>query len=250
MIDLGLRSFPTVLVVDDEVGVLESLADLLRKEFHVLATSDPDEALKVLETEDVAVVLTDQRMPRLTGTDLLAKASNLSPATVRVLLTGYSDIEAVIQAVNEAKVYYYLAKPWDNARILQLIRTAVRTHALAGEERKLLKELAQVGKETAIRSLRSDLVRDHEETLSLDVARLRAAVASAWATVSHLKKIEEKVPVCVVCNRMKAPDASWNDLVTYLRETSGALSGTLCPECAAIPRNAPGQVQTPSPVRV
>jgi response regulator RpfG family c-di-GMP phosphodiesterase len=227
-------------VVDDEIGVLESLADLLRKEFHVLATSDPDQALKVLETEDVAVVLTDQRMPKLTGSELLVKALNLSPTTVRVLLTGYADIEVVIQAVNESKAFYYLTKPWSNAQILDLVRSAVRTHALAGEERKLVKELSLAGNAIALTALRSDLARDHQETLSRDVSELRAAVAAAWSTVSRLKKIEQRVPVCISCGKMRAPDATWHDLVKYLRETSRTVSEAVCPECAADPRASPG----------
>jgi FixJ family two-component response regulator len=247
LIERGARALPTVLVVDDEREVVESLADLLRREFHVLATSDPDEALALLETEDVAVVVTDQRMPKLTGSALLARAANLSPDTVRVLLTGHADIEAVIQAVNEAKVYYYLAKPWDNARILELIRGAVRTHALAGEERKLFRELGLLGREVAISALRSDLARDHEETLSMGIADLRVALAGAWATLAHLRKIEEKIPFCASCQRMRTPDATWSDLVSYLKESSRALSNVLCPECVAA--GAVASVTTPQESR-
>lgn len=239
LIERGSTELPTVLVIDDEIEVLESLADVLRREFHVLATTDPGEALKLLEAHDVAVVLCDQRIGPSSGTELLVQASSLCPETVRILFSGYADIEAVIQSVNDAKVYYYLAKPWDNARILELIRSAVRTHSLAGEERRLLRELARLGKETALLGLRNDLVRDHEDGLSMRVSHLRAATARLQATYSQLKQIEERVPFCLSCARIRTPDATWSDLASFLK-ASGALSGALCPECSNAAGPSPG----------
>lgn len=233
MIERGPAYLPTVLVVDDEVQVLESMADLLRREFHVLATSDPDEALALLGKEDVAVVLTDQRMPRLSGAELLARASTLAPETVRVLLTGYTDVEAVIQAVNEAKIYYYVAKPWNNEKILELIREAAETHLVLGEERQLLRELAQLGRETAVAALRSDVARNSTAALVRGVADLRATLAHARVSLGQLKASHELMLLCTGCGRLETAEATWSALVPYLASRTDLVSRTLCPDCTA-----------------
>ena len=238
MIERGRRESPTVLVVDDEPDILESLADVLRKEFHVLGTSDPEEALALLASEEIAVVLSDQRMPKLSGAQLLAKASNLSPDTIRVLLTGYADIEVVIQAVNDAKVFYYLSKPWKNDSILDLVRTAVQTHNLSVEERRLIRELGRLQGEGALASLRSDPSRDARDVLSRDVANLRAGLSAAQVSSLRRGQAGERIPVCSSCARVRTGDSTWTGLVAYLRESSLDLVDVLCPDCA--PRGTKG----------
>jgi response regulator RpfG family c-di-GMP phosphodiesterase len=104
-----------VLLVDDEPQMLVALEDLLGDKFTVLKTTSPDEALRVLEQEhDIAVVLTDQRMPKMTGDQLLSK---LEPScrALRILITGFADLGAVVRAVNEGQIFAYITKPWDAA---------------------------------------------------------------------------------------------------------------------------------------
>lgn len=233
MIETGTRPNPTVLVVDDEPGVLESLADLLRKEFHVLGTSDPDEALSLLANEEVAVILSDQRMPKQTGAQLLATASALSPDTIRVLLTGYADIEVVIEAVNDAKVFYYLSKPWRNDSILDLVRTAVQKHSLAAEERRLLKKLGGLKSEEALSQMRADLAGESADFRSRDLAAMRSGIATAELAQLHLNQGREKIQLCVSCQRANTPDAGWTNLVEYLRSHTSSLRDVLCPACSA-----------------
>jgi response regulator RpfG family c-di-GMP phosphodiesterase len=108
MIHGGKAGAPGILVVDDEVSVLMSVVDLLRKEYDVYATDNADEALALLENENIALVLTDQRMPKMLGYELLSRAAKICPDTVRVLFTAYSNIEAVIQSVNEGRIFKYL----------------------------------------------------------------------------------------------------------------------------------------------
>jgi len=233
MIERGQRENPTVLIVDDEPGVLESLADLLRRHFHVLATSDTDEALALLEAEEVSVILSDQRMPKMNGAELLTKASGLSPDTVRVLLTGYADIEVVVQAVNDAKIFYYLSKPWKNEKILDLVRTAVQTHSLAIKERRLMKDLGGLQVQQALSSLRPDAAGDSRDLLSRGVAEMRAGIASAQAWRSPLSQNLAQIPVCTSCRRTRTSDAAWTSLVEFLRASSLPVSDVLCPDCAA-----------------
>ena len=114
MIEIGNHNKPSILIVDDEVEVLNSLADLLRKDFHVFATSDVDEAQRLLIShERFSLVISDQRMPMLTGAELLTRVAKIRPDTARILLTGYADIDAVIEAVNQGQIVQYITKPWD-----------------------------------------------------------------------------------------------------------------------------------------
>ena len=104
----------SVLVVDDEPRILDSIRDLLSENFDVVATSDPHAALEILNGAHFAVILADQRMPGLSGDQFLMRAQNLSDAT-RILVTGYTDIDALIRAVNDGQIHTYVPKPWEPA---------------------------------------------------------------------------------------------------------------------------------------
>lgn len=103
---------PRVLLVDDEERILRSLGMLLRMQYEVQTTSDGHEALAMLQQGHVHVLISDQRMPIMAGTELLRRAREISPHTVRVLLTGYADTEATLDSVNEGEVFRYINKPW------------------------------------------------------------------------------------------------------------------------------------------
>jgi signal transduction histidine kinase len=134
---------PSLLVVDDEPEVLRSVHDLFRLDYHVLGFGRPEEALKALEHDDVDVVLTDQRMPRMTGVEFLSHVKRLRPETTRLLFTGYADIKAIIDAINQGSVFRYITKPWDPEELQTVVRQAVEQHALLGEKRRLLAELKE-----------------------------------------------------------------------------------------------------------
>jgi DNA-binding NtrC family response regulator len=133
MIRAGNEGNPKILVVDDEEEVLWSLADLLRKDFFIHGTTDVDEALESIATREFSVVISDQRMPTKTGVELLSRGAGMSPDTVRILLTAYSDIEAVIQAVNSGHIYHYVTKPWDPEKLLGMLKEAARQQMLVAE---------------------------------------------------------------------------------------------------------------------
>jgi PAS domain S-box-containing protein len=130
-----------VLLVDDEPQMLLALEDLLAERFDVTKTTSPDAALHVLEQErDIAVVVTDQRMPKMSGDELLAK---LGPScrAIRILVTGFADLNAVIRAVNEGNIFAYVTKPWDESDLFaKLERAVARFHsarALMNEQQVL-----------------------------------------------------------------------------------------------------------------
>ncbi len=103
----------TLLVVDDEPDVVKSVQDLLRLDYRVLGATRPQEGLKLLDEHEVHVVMSDQRMPEMTGVEFLHRIRGAHPDVIRLLFTGYADIRAVIDAVNQGSVYRYVTKPWD-----------------------------------------------------------------------------------------------------------------------------------------
>ncbi len=133
-----------LLIVDDEPQVLAALKDLLEDEFRVDLVSSPIRALARLGADpDISVIISDQRMPAMSGDEFLARARALSEAT-RLLITGYADLDAMVRAINEGKVFGYIAKPWDPKSIVPMIHEAVAhcevTRALQ-QERALLNNL-------------------------------------------------------------------------------------------------------------
>ncbi|CAA7620614.1 Signal transduction histidine kinase [Candidatus Terasakiella magnetica] len=132
-----------VLVVDDEPQILTAITDLLEDEFAVWTASDGDGGLAILEIQDMAVILSDQRMPGMTGAEFLGRARSLSDAT-RVLVTGYSDLDALVSAVNLGQIHAYLSKPWNPLELKVVVRTAAdrwRLGRTLEQERNLLHAL-------------------------------------------------------------------------------------------------------------
>jgi signal transduction histidine kinase/response regulator RpfG family c-di-GMP phosphodiesterase len=128
-----------VLVVDDEPQVLKSIRDLLEDDFEVVVSTDSTQAVEFLRGAQVAVILADQRMPKLTGGELLAKAREICDAT-RILITGYMDIDALIRAVNDGQIHSYVPKPWEPANLRGTVRKAA-TYAKEISQRKRAAEI-------------------------------------------------------------------------------------------------------------
>ncbi|MCC6846949.1 MAG: sigma-54-dependent Fis family transcriptional regulator [Deltaproteobacteria bacterium] len=134
---------PRVLVVDDEPASVGLLRITLGQEFEVHVATGGDAALALLaEHPDMAVAVVDQRMPGMTGTEVLRRTSGTHPHLVRIILTGYSDIEALIAAVNEGRVYRYLTKPWNRDELVATVRQAAELHDLTVANVRMQAELA------------------------------------------------------------------------------------------------------------
>ncbi len=128
MIDPNIK--PTLLLVDDEARITRSLKMLFRNEFNVLTTDNGHEAIKIAQEQPVAVVISDQRMPIMPGVDVLRGIREVSPHTMRLLLTGYADLAAVIGSVNEGEIFRFLQKPWDTEQIRADVRAAAHVAEL------------------------------------------------------------------------------------------------------------------------
>jgi len=133
---------PKLLIVDDEEAILETMSFTFMDVYDVLTTSDPLSALQLIkENAPVAAVITDQRMPGLTGVELLKQVYERFPETVRIILTGFADSEATIQAINDGHIYAYINKPWEPEELKQVVKRAVEHHALTLENRRLVENL-------------------------------------------------------------------------------------------------------------
>ena len=118
-----------ILFVDDEERILRSLALQFRREYEVLTESDPRRALERLKSENVQIIVSDQRMPQMSGAELLAQAREIAPDTLRILLTGYSDLDAAVEALNSGGIFRYLTKPWDQQEMVFTLRQAAQIAA-------------------------------------------------------------------------------------------------------------------------
>lgn len=135
---------PTLLVVDDERDVLDSVRDWLRIDYRVVTFQRGAEALEYLRSGQVAdVILCDQRMPEMTGVEVLCQAKAIRPETTRLLFTAYIDIRTVIDAINQGHVFRYIAKPCDPDELSVVVRQAVDHHHLIVEKNRLLAELKE-----------------------------------------------------------------------------------------------------------
>lgn len=125
----------TVMLVDDDAMVLMTLKSLLELEtsYRVLSFTDPNKALSALAGEPVDVIVSDYMMPGLDGVSFLKQAREQSPMATRILLTGYADKENAVRAINEAGLYYYLEKPWNNDHLKLVIRNGIERSALFTE---------------------------------------------------------------------------------------------------------------------
>ncbi|MFZ6874386.1 EAL domain-containing protein [Undibacterium sp. Di27W] len=119
-----------LLLVDDEASILSSLSRLFRREnYHILVASSAEEALALLALHPVGVILTDQRMPGMTGTELLARARKLHPKTIRMVLSGYTGLDSLTDAINRGEIYKFLTKPWEDQDLLDAVRDGFRRYA-------------------------------------------------------------------------------------------------------------------------
>lgn len=172
---------PVILLVDDEASILSSLKRVLRPKGYVLLTADSGAAgLRLLGENTIDLIISDMRMPEMTGAQFLKKARESYPDVTRILLTGYSEISATISAINEGGIYHYLQKPWDEQDLLLTVERAL-------EQQLLKKEAARL----------NALVRQQNEELQSFNARLEKQVEARTEelrqTVLFLEKGEQEI---------------------------------------------------------
>jgi DNA-binding NtrC family response regulator len=130
-----------VLYVDDEINNLNSFKAAFRRDFEIFTAISAKEGRKILDSQEIGVIITDQRMPGMTGIEFLESILPVYPDTIRILLTGFSDINAVMDAINRGQVYKYLVKPWQNDELKMYIENALEIFSLRKENKDLAHKL-------------------------------------------------------------------------------------------------------------
>ena len=170
-----------VLVVDDEPDILFSLKGLLRREFDVYTARGGREAIEVLREHPVHVIMTDQRMPEMTGVEFLNRAKEQHPDAIRVIFTGYADPKSLMDAINQANVYRFVAKPWDPDELVAVLRKACAGYRRIVARKGVVEELGRLRTrfEAAAGAMRD----------GGDVADVREAVEAAPAVLGRAMEV-------------------------------------------------------------
>ncbi len=196
----------TVLCVDDEINILNALKRLLRKEEYNLLTANSGlEGIALIEKQPVHLVLSDQMMPEMMGTAFLQKVKEVSPDTVRVVLSGYADVSVILDAINKGEIYRFLTKPWNDEELKVSINQCLAHYDLMLENRLLMEQI-QVQNEK-LRTLND---------------RLEEAVAERTKALQLSQEILEKLPVPVI-------GVSEEGMVVFTNEMIRSRFVALCP---------------------
>ncbi|MFT5207920.1 MAG: signal transduction histidine kinase [Candidatus Omnitrophota bacterium] len=179
-----------ILILDDEENILRSLTRLFIDEpFDVQTTTDAEQALAMIAKHDFKVVLSDQRMPNASGVEFLSKVKEISPNTIRILFTGYVDIQAAEDAVNKGEVYRFISKPWNDEDLKSIIRDAVKNYDLSAENERLQKltQIQNVELKAANTNIRKLYEKEVEFTSTVS-HELRTPLASIKMAIDIVHK--------------------------------------------------------------
>lgn len=174
---LSRRRERTLLLVDDEPSIVSSLKRLFRRDgYRIVTAGSGAEGLQRLTEYEVDVVLSDQRMPGMTGVEFLRRAKDLYPDTVRLVLSGYTELQSITDAVNEGAIYRFLTKPWDDERLLEHVREAFAHKEMADENKRLATEVVAASEALTQANERLELVlSNQQQQIDLEAARANTA---------------------------------------------------------------------------
>jgi len=130
-----------ILYVDDEVNNLKAFKATFRRDYKIFLAESADIGRDILLQEELDIIITDQRMPKENGVEFLESIISMHPDPMRILLTGYTDIQAVIDAINKGKVYHYLTKPWEEDYLRTVLKNAYEIYSLRKENKQLTDSL-------------------------------------------------------------------------------------------------------------
>ena len=174
-----------VLIVDDEPAILESLELTLGEDYRVFTAQSGEEGLAVLEKEDVSLIISDQVLPSMSGVEFLERAIELNPRAIRMMITGYADIGSLARAVNEGRIYRYIAKPWEPDEVRLNVKRALEAQELATENVQLAAALADANQRLRAENL--FLRREVERKYAFD------QIIGASTAMNQVFEVMEKV---------------------------------------------------------
>ncbi|MDH4284270.1 MAG: response regulator [Gallionellaceae bacterium] len=179
----------TLLLVDDEENIISALTRLLRRGgYRILSASSGKEGLALLEQNEVGVIISDQRMPEMTGTEFLSKVKELYPDTVRIVLSGYTELKSVTDAINQGAIYKFLTKPWEDDLLCTNVDEAFRHYEMKQENVRLELELRKANEELQL--INQGLEQIVEERIDENMRNLGVLQVS--------QEVLEHLPVAVI----------------------------------------------------
>ncbi|MFZ5774783.1 MAG: response regulator [Thermodesulfobacteriota bacterium] len=223
------RKNQRILFVDDEEINRVNFEQTFQDDYQVTIAASGEEALEVVRRNGgIAAILADHRMPGMNGAELLARARELAPHAERIIITGYTDPEDIIAAINQGHVYRYILKPWSADELRITIDQAVERFHLKRRNRELMEELRRQNAELEERVL--------ARTAELHAANqtLKARVEELEQTRRELKTLQGLLPICSYCKKIRDDKNSWHQLEEYLSQHAEVLfSHGICPDCYA-----------------
>lgn len=187
-----------ILIVDDEEHITRTLARSLRDQFTIFTANNAEDALTILAREDIAVILTDQRMADISGVDLLERARQLRPDALGILISGYSDITAVIDALNLGTVRGYLPKPWDIDEVRRQVTDAAHQYEAIFRNREALRDTVEAVREA---QKQIDTLREQLDQIGFSYQSLAASLQATYSQeISSLEQLSSSAPAMVTAN--------------------------------------------------
>jgi diguanylate cyclase (GGDEF)-like protein len=183
----------TLLLVDDESAVLESLAHALQKDYDVATAASAEEALQVLQQKPIDIILTDQRLPGISGVQFLENVRKNYPRIVRLLMTGYAEFENMIQAINNGQVFRYLIKPWRISDLQNTLSDAARMARAERQRDQLLAELNSINQrlEKVVRERTLELEQTNRQLQQRNLMLEKLSLTDSLTSLSNRRAIEQ-----------------------------------------------------------
>jgi response regulator RpfG family c-di-GMP phosphodiesterase len=246
---------PRILYIDDEKANLINLEQTFGREFQIFTANSGEKGLALLDREgEMAVVIADQRMPGLTGIDTLFKILENYPDSVRMVITAYTEVRDLIDAINRGHIYKYIVKPWNKDDLQVTLKNAVELHLLTRQNRKLMVDLVEANAmleervqqrtgelhETngALTRINQQLSAAHRQMqaqsrdLELMNTALNGKVAELEEALNKVKILQGLLPICSYCKKIRDDQNYWQELETYLSNHADIIfTHSICPGC-------------------
>ena len=179
----------TLLLVDDEENIVRSIIRLMRKEdYNILTANSGQEGLEILKDHQVGVILSDQRMPQMSGVEFLTQVKELYPTTVRLILSGYTDLNSITDAINQGAIFKFLTKPWEDESLRINVKEAFQHYELRRENEKLKQKLTKANAELI----------DINKDLKVDVKRTSRRIDVNVRSLEIAQDILESIPIGII----------------------------------------------------
>jgi two-component system response regulator HupR/HoxA len=218
-----------ILIVDDEAGILESLSLTLGSDYSVYTASNGEEGLAILEREEIALIIADQVMPAMSGVEFLEKAIERNPHAIRMMLTGYADIGSLVRAINDGRIYRYIAKPWEPDEVRLNVKRALEAYDLATENTQLAAALADANQR--LRAENVFLRREVERKYAFD------QIIGSSPAMDQVFEVMEKVAETDASVLISGETGTGKDLVARAIHYSGPRKNQrfVAQNCASLP---------------